>query len=224
MPAVGGVGHGADVVGVESDAGASVPRRVAGPQIINQKLDELTQHYNDISKRLKSLKEKTNEISTDQKDKRKLRSELEDAARLRQSFDEVKSSRAELRDKTKTRSDADRLAEFSVFEALQRSELDNVQSTLVARANSSLAARLNALVKEVETFLAKHGGEKEDLEKRDLEQRVAEADKDLGLIRGALDSLCRSTDSFIKNLASVQQPTTDDLAATLQEIKILLKP
>jgi len=219
MAAVGGVGNGADVVGAGSGAGASVPPQVGGPQIIDQKLDELTQRYNDISKRLKSFKDKTNELSTDQKDKLKFRSALEDAARLRQSFDEVKSSRTELRDKAKTRSNADRIAEFSMFEVLQRRELDNVQSTLVARANSNLAKRLKALAEDVETFAAKRGGEKED-----LEPRVAEADKDLGLIRGALDSLSRSTDSFIKNLASAQQPTTDDLAATLQEIRILLKP
>ena len=215
MSGVGGVGYGADIARVGS--GAFESQRASGQQTIDQKLDDLTKRYNDISRQLKSLQQRTKPVSTDQKDK--LRSLLEDAARLRKNFDEVTSARKNLQDADKTRAETDRLDEFAMFEVLQKKNLENVQSTLVARANTSLNARLQALQEDVQRFVDNGAGKRPD-----LEQRVAEADKDLDLIQGALDSLARPTDSFITNLTSVQQSSADDSATTLQEIKILLKP
>jgi len=142
---------------------------------------------------------------------------LEDAAKLRQSFDEVTGSRQKMADAAKTQAEADRLGGFALFEVLQRKDLEDAQSTLVARANTSLNERLNALEKDVENFANKRGGKREE-----LKQRVKEAEEDIGLIQGALDSLARSSDRFIKDLTSVQQSMTDDLSAALQGIKILL--
>ena len=217
MSRIGGVGYGADVAGVGSSAGTSEPRQSSSPRIINQELDDLTKRYNDISWRLKSLQGEAKLASVAQKDKLRLRSLLEDAAKLRQSFDEVTSLRNKLKDTAKARAEADRLDEFALFELLQRKGLEGVQSMLVARANSSLKARLAALPEDVERFVDTREGNRQD-----LEQRVTEADTDLGLIQGALESLAGSTDSFVKNLASLQQSTTDNLATALQVIKSLL--
>jgi hypothetical protein len=70
-----------------------------------------------------------------------------------------------------------------------------------------------------ETFADKRGGERQE-----LERRAAEVDKDVKVIREALGGLSQSSDSFIKQLAPLQASTTDDLAATLRHIRILLAP
>lgn len=219
MSRIGGVGYGADVAGVGSSAGTSEPLRASSPRTINQQLDDLTKRYNDISWRLKSLQGEAKLASVAQKDKLRLRSLLEDAAKLRQSFGEVTSLRNKLKDTARTRVEADRLDEFALFELLQRKDLEGAQSTLVARANTGLNARLGVLPEAVERFVDAREGDRQD-----LEQRVTEADTDLGLIQGALESLSGSTDSFVKNLASLQQSTTDNLATALQHIKRLLNP
>jgi DNA repair exonuclease SbcCD ATPase subunit len=195
---------------------------MSSSQTPNQ-LDDLAKRYNEISRQLKSLEEKLKPVTTAQKDKGKLRSLLEDAAKLRQSFDEVAGSRQKMAAAAKPQAEVDRLGEFALFEVLQRKELEGAQSTLVARANTSLNARLDTLEKDVEKFAKKRGGKREEFEQRaKLEQRIKEAEKDIDLIQGALDSLARSSDRFIKDLTSVQQSMTDDLSATLRGIKILL--
>src|SRR5262245_44187129 len=222
MLGVGGVGHGADVAGSGTSTSASALWRMASSQTPNQ-LDDLIKRYNEISRQIKSLEEKLKPVTTAQKDKGKLRSLLEDAAKLRQSFDEVTGSRKKMADAAKTQAEVDRLGHFALFEVLQRKDLEDAQSTLVARANTSLNERLNALAEDVESFANKRDGKQQKLEHRaNLEQRVKEAEEDIDLIQGALDSLARSSDRFIKDLTSVQQSMTDDLSAALQGIKILL--
>jgi prefoldin subunit 5 len=195
---------------------------MSSSQTSNQ-LDDLIKRYNDISRRLKSLQEKLKPVTTAQKDKGKLRSLLEDAAKLRQSFDEVADSRKKMAAAAKTQAEVDSLGEFARFEVLQRKELEGPQSTLVARANTSLNARLDTLDEDVAKFAKERGGKREELEQRvKLEERIKEAEKDIDLIQGALDSLARSSDRFIKDLTSVQQSMTDELRATLRGIKIQL--
>jgi hypothetical protein len=217
MTGVGGVGYGAD--DAATSAGASELRQASDPQITNQNLDDLTKSCNDISRRLKSLEQRTKPVTTEQKDKAKLRSLLEDAAKLRQDFDAATSVREKLQDAAKTQAETDRLDDFSLFEVPQRRKLENVQSTLVARSNTSLNGRLETLREDVEKFVAERGRRR-----MVLELRVTEAGEDLGLIQSALDSLARSADSFIKDLATVQRSMTDDLVDALEEIRILLKP
>ena len=219
MTGVGGVGYGADDARAATSVGASELRQASDPQITNQNLDDLTKSYNDISRRLKSLEQRTKPVTTEQKDKAKLRSLLEDAAKLRQDFDAATSARKTLQDAAKTQAETDRLDDFSLFEVPQRRKLENVQLTLVARSNTSLKGRLETLREDVEKFVAERGRRR-----MVLELRVTEAGEDLGLIQSALDSLARSADSFIKDLATVQRSMTDDLADALEEIRILLKP
>lgn len=217
MPEVGGVG--ADVAERQSSMGAPGLQRAPNPQATNPQLDDLTKRYNDISRRLKSLQNETKSVTVEQKDKLKLRSLLEEAAKLQQSFDEAKAARNELKDRVQTQREADRLAELSAFEVLQRGEFENVQSTLVARANTSLNARLDTLADDVERFVATGEGNRQE-----LEQRVTEAGTDLRLIQDALKRLGGSADDFIKNLTSVQKLSTDELDGSLQDIKRVLKP
>jgi hypothetical protein len=219
MTGAGGVGYGADDARVVTSAGASELRQASDPQITNQNLDDLTKTYNDISRRLKSLEQRTKPVTTEQKDKAKLRSLLEDAAKLQQDFDAATSARKKLQDAAKTQAETDRLDDFSLFEVPQRRKLENVQSTLVARSNTSLNGRLETLREDAEKFVAERGRRR-----MVLELRVTEAGEDLGLIQSALDSLARSADSFIKDLTTVQRSMTDDLADALEEIRILLKP
>jgi hypothetical protein len=219
MTGAGGVGYGADDARAATSAGASELRQASDPQITNQNLDDLTKSYNDISRRLKSLEQRTKPVTTEQKDKAKLRSLLEDAAKLQQDFDAATSARKKLQDAAKTQAETDRLDDFSLFEVPQRRKLENVQSTLVARSNTSLNGRLETLREDVEKFVAERGRRR-----MVLELRVTEAGEDLGLIQSALDSLARSADSFIKDLTTVQRSMTDDLADALEEIRILLKP
>jgi hypothetical protein len=129
----------------------------------------------------------------------------------------VAGSRKKMASAPETQAEAARLGELALFEVLQKKDLEDAQSTLVARANTSLNARLNKLEEDVEKFAKKRGGKREE-----IEQRIKEAEKDIDLIQGALDSLARSSDPFIKDLTSVQQSMTDDLSATLRGIKILL--
>jgi hypothetical protein len=217
MTGAGGVGYGADDARAATSAGASELRQASDPQITNQNLDDLTKSYNDISRRLKSLEQRTNPVTTEHK--AKLRSLLEDAAKLRQDFDAATSVRKRLQDAAKTQAETDRLDDFSLFEVPQRRKLENVQSTLVARSNTSLNGRLETLREDAEKFVAERGRRR-----MVLELRVTEAGEDLGLIQSALDSLARSADSFIKDLTTVQRSMTDDLADALEEIRILLKP
>jgi hypothetical protein len=217
MTGAGGVGYGADDARAATSAGASELRQASDPQITNQNLDDLTKTYNDISRRLKSLEQRTKPVTTEHK--AKLRSLLEDAAKLRQDFDAATSVRKRLQDAAKTQAETDRLDDFSLFEVPQRRKLENVQSTLVARSNTSLNGRLETLREDVEKFVAERGRRR-----MVLELRVTEAGEDLGLIQSALDSLARSADSFIKDLTTVQRSMTDDLADALEEIRILLKP